>query len=222
MKTNRKKTLVAREGLPFIFGFTLIGSLLLLLPFRVSFVFGWVSFAFALFCCIFFRDPEREIFQDSSFILAPGDGRILELTEETSPYFSGKAKVVKIFLSIFNVHIQRSPIAGEVKETRYCKGKFLDARHPRASWENENNSILIENETARVVVKQIAGLIARRIVLWVQKGQKLRAGEKLGLIRFGSQVDLFLPMDVHVCVSPGDRVVGGVTVIGTKLEKEKK
>lgn len=169
-----------------------------------------------IFCIFFFRDPERNPTQDPRFVISPGDGRVMEVTEETHLMTGGKVKVVRIFLSIFNVHVQHSPISGKVAKIEYQKGKFLDARNPRAAHENENNSILIENDSMKVIVKQIAGLIARRIVCHVRLGQDLRAGQKLGLIRFGSQVDVYLPTDLEVCVVPGDRVVSGVSLLAVK------
>ncbi len=136
-----------------------------------------------------------------------------EVTLEQTPYFSDQARVVKIFLSVFDVHIQRSPIAGAVTDTEYRKGKFLDARDPKAALENESHTFIIENERQRVAVKQVAGLIARRIVPWARKGMSVGQGERIGLIRFGSQVDLFFHGGTDVVVKPGDRVVGGMTVI---------
>jgi phosphatidylserine decarboxylase len=114
---------------------------------------------------------------------------------------------------VFDVHVQRSPISGKVVKVEYQNGKFLDARNPRASLENEKNSILIENADFKIVVTQIAGFIARRIVCWVKEGSQLHPGERYGLIRFGSQVDVLLPPSVQVVVKVGDRVVSGETVL---------
>ena len=212
---------VAKEGLPFIWFLVAAGTVLMLFPFRVLQVLSVLSFALAIFAAFFFRDPERTIRQDPFWILAPGDGRILEVTEEASPYLPGKFRVVKIFLSIFDIHVQRSPISGRVKSIEYKKGKFLDARDPLASLENENNTILIENERTAILVKQIAGFIARRIACWVRPGQSVRAGERVGLIRFGSQVDIFVPQDVELCVAKGDSVAGGVSVVAILKENMK-
>ena len=161
-----------------------------------------------------FCDPERESIVDPSFILAAGDGRIMEVVQEDRAEFGGKVNVVRIFLSIFNVHIQRAPIAGKVTKVEYRKGKFLDARNPRACFDNECNTVWIENEHCKVAVKQIAGFIARRIVCKVKVGQELAMGQRIGLIQFGSQVDLYLPKDVEVCVSKGDHMIGGVSPVG--------
>jgi phosphatidylserine decarboxylase len=184
-----------------------------LLPYRISRLAGALFFLLVLFCLYFFRDPERDPAQDPSFILAPGDGRVLEVAEEKNARLGGNAKVVRIFLSIFDVHVQRSPISGRISEIEYRKGKFYDARHPSACLENERNSILIEGDHLKAVVVQIAGFIARRIVCWVRQGEPVRIGGRLGLIRFGSQVDLFLPENVEICVKKGDRVAGGMTVV---------
>jgi len=166
-----------------------------------------------MFCVYFFRDPETDLISDPSFIIAPGQGRILELAEESNIHMGGPSRVVKIFLSIFDIHVQRSPISGKVVRVEYKKGKFLDARNPIASFENEQNSIVIENEYTKVVVKQIAGFIARRIICWVRPGQEVKAGQRIGLIRFGSQVDLFLPKEIELCVERDETVSCGVSVI---------
>ena len=204
---------IAKEGLPFISGFLLAGGLLSLIPVPFTRLLGLLLFVLSVFSCFFFRDPERTAPLDPAVVLAPGDGVVLEVSEEESPYWSGKAQVVKIFLSIFNVHVQRSPIAGKVVQVDYRKGKFLDARDPRAAFENEQNAILIEGSLHKIAVKQIAGLIARRIVCWARPGQNLAAGQRLGLIRFGSQVDLVLPADLEVCVRKGEKMTGGVSVV---------
>lgn len=213
MSKRANKLPVAKEGFPFIFGLLFAGLIFVLIPFVFFYFLSLTSFLLAAFCVYFFRDPERASSQDPSVILSPGDGRVLEVRDEVTPYFEGKAKVIKIFLSIFDVHIQRSPMAGKVLKIDYNKGKFLDARDERAAFENENNAIVIQTKKSKMVVKQIAGFIARRIVCWVQTGEEIEVGQKLGLIRFGSQVDLILPMDVEVCVSEGDRLFGGISVV---------
>ncbi len=174
---------------------------------------AWIAIAGAIFSAFFFRDPDRRPDQDPRFILAPGDGKIMEVVTEEHAFFGGKTRVVRIFLSVFDVHIQHSPIAGRIAKVEYRKGKFLDARDPRAAHENENNSIYIEGPQMKVIVKQIAGLIARRIICKVKIADNVIVGQRLGLIRFGSQVDVYLPMDVEVCVAKGDRVVSGVSVL---------
>ncbi|OGR83336.1 MAG: phosphatidylserine decarboxylase [Elusimicrobia bacterium RIFCSPLOWO2_01_FULL_54_10] len=204
---------IASEGYPFIFGLGAAVFACFLIGHTVGNAAGWILLAAAFFCIFFFRDPPRNPAQDPRYIISPGDGRVMEVTEENHPLFTGKVRVIRIFLSIFNVHVQHSPIAGKVSFIEYRKGKFLDARNPRAAHENENNSILIENGQVKVLVKQVAGLIARRISCQVKMGQQVQVGQKLGLIRFGSQVDVYLPLDLEVCVAPGDRVVSGVSMI---------
>ncbi|OGR80759.1 MAG: phosphatidylserine decarboxylase [Elusimicrobia bacterium RIFCSPLOWO2_01_FULL_64_13] len=204
---------IAREGFPFILSFLAGACLLIPIPMTVCRVLGAILLILALFSTYFFRDPAQAVPQDPGAILAPGDGRVLEVAEEWSPELGGRAKVIRIFLSIFDIHVQRSPISGIIGDIRYITGKFLDARDPRASFENEQNLIVIEQSGGRVVVRQIAGFIARRIACWVRSGQPVDAGERIGLIRFGSQVDLAVPEDSVICVSKGERVIGGASVV---------
>lgn len=214
MSTSYRKWLpLALEGLPFIIGFLVAAVIFFFLPHPAFTYLAVISFLLSLFCLNFFRDPNRVVPSDPLYLLSPGDGVVTEVTLEQTPYFSEPARVVKIFLSVFDVHIQRSPIAGAVTDTEYRMGKFLDARDPRAALENESHTFIIENERQRVAVKQVAGLIARRIVPWARKGMSVGQGERIGLIRFGSQVDLFFHGSADVVVKPGDRVVGGMTVI---------
>ena len=132
-------------------------------------------------------------------------------------FLKGEAQMVAIFLSVFDVHVQRSPITGEIKHVQYTKGKFLDARKPESAEVNENRVIGIESTDGfRVVVRQVAGLIARRIVGWVDGGARLSKGERIGMIRFGSRVELFLPLDCEVLAKVGDYAKGGETVIARR------
>ena len=204
---------VSAEGYPFVIGLALAGFAMFFMHHPLGDALGWLFIAGSAFCIFFFRDPLRFPDQDPRFVLSPGDGKVMEVVLEDHPYFGGNARVIRIFLSIFDVHVQHSPIAGRVSRVVYQRGKFLDARDPKAAHENENNSIFIENDRTKAVVKQIAGLIARRIVCKVRVGENLKAGQKLGLIRFGSQVDLYLPMDVEVCVASGDAVASGISVV---------
>ena len=171
-----------------------------------------------VFTISFFRDPERRIPADANLIIAPGDGKIVEISTVNEPHFlKGEAKMVAIFLSVFNVHVQRAPVAGAIKLVKYNPGKFLDARHPKASAENENCVIGIETADGyRVAVRQIAGLIARRIVGWSAEGATLQKGERYGMIRFGSRVELFLPVDAQIAVQVGEDAKGGETIIARR------
>lgn len=206
-------TNIAKEGYPFVGGFLAAGVFLFLWHNRLADAVGWISFIGAAFCVYFFRDPQRNPQDDQRFVLSPGDGRVLAVAEENHPFFPAKVKVIRIFLSIFDVHVQHAPISGKVAKIEYRRGKFLDARDPKAAFENESNSIYIEGESKKVVVRQIAGLIARRIACQVKVGETVRIGQKLGMIRFGSQVNLYVDSELEVCVAAGDRVTSGVSVV---------
>lgn len=170
------------------------------------------------FTISFFRDPERQMPVAGKFIVAPADGRVVEIKTANEPYFlKGDATMVAIFLSIFDVHVQRAPIDGTIKFVQYNKGRFLDARHPQASLANENRVAGIESADGfRVTVRQVAGLIARRIVGWADTGATLAKGERIGMIRFGSRVELFLPPGTEVAVKVGDYAKGGETIIARR------
>lgn len=172
-----------------------------------------VFFLLLWFCVNFFRDPVRVIPTEPDLLVCPADGKVMEVRRIDDP-FVGPAWEVLIFLNIFNVHSQRSPFTAEAKvgKITYHPGKFLAAYAPKASLENEQNWIEMEGPAGRrVVVKQIAGLIARRVLCWVTQGQTVPAGEKIGFIRFGSQVDLIFPASAEVLVKPGQAVAGGET-----------
>lgn len=177
----------------------------------------WIAGVFGillLFVTYFFRDPEREIPSDTNVVVSPADGKVVEIVTEKDPILGKSFKRISIFLSVFNVHIQRMPISGKIEKVLYNQGKFLAAFNHKASLDNEQNTILISNGKTHVLVKQIAGLIARRLVCWVQSGDKLEKGQRFGLIRFGSRVDLFLPENSRITVAIGDRVEGGSSVMG--------
>ena len=173
---------------------------------------GWTLFAGAGFCAFFFRDPERRPPDDGMALLAPADGRVTEAgpTNEGEP----GTQRVSIFLSIFDVHINRAPAAGEIRAVRYREGAFRAAFRKDAAERNERNELEMTNERGTIRIRQIAGVVARRIVCRVRAGDRLARGERFGLIRFGSRTDLLLPPGVSVSVRPGDRVRGGLTVIG--------
>ena len=168
-----------------------------------------------LFILYFFRDPYREIKVDEKTFVSPADGTVMDITEiYEDEFIKGKAKKITIFLSIFNVHINRCPISGKVAYTSYRPGKYLPAFKPHASEENERNTIGIENDITKALVHQITGLIARRIVCWSKKGDKISQGEKFGLIKFGSCTELIVPENVEIHVKKGDIVRGGTTILG--------
>lgn len=173
---------------------------------------GILILLLAAFVTGFFRDFNRPTVLDPNLIYSPGDGKILEAGAVSEGPYAGWT-IVRIFLSVFDVHVQRSPVSGRVKELAYQKGLFLDARDPDAHFRNEQNSMTVISENGPVIVKQIAGLIARRIVCWAKAGDQLTQGARYGLIRFGSQVDIFFPANAELQVSVGDKVVGGLTVL---------
>lgn len=179
---------------------------------------GGISAVLLLFTISFFRDPHRATPTDPKVIISPADGTIVEIRTVHEPYFlNSEATMVAIFLSVLDVHVQRAPIDGEIKFVKYHKGKFLDARDMNASLENENRVIgLVGADGFRVTVRQIAGLIARRIVGWADPGAKLAKGERLGMIRFGSRVELFLPPGIPVTAKVGDYAKGGETVLARR------
>ena len=202
---------LAKEGFVFIIPLLVVAILMFLLSFY------WVAFFFGLgflFVTWFFRDPERHIPNEPNVIVSPADGKITEIITEKEPINGELCKRVTIFLSVFNVHVNRVPIAGTIEEIRYNPGKFLAAFNPKASMDNEQNIILINNGKTHIFVKQIAGLIARRIVCWPKKGDYYELGQRYGLIRFGSRVDILLPETTKLSVTCGDNVSGGKSIIG--------
>ncbi|HRI04414.1 MAG TPA: phosphatidylserine decarboxylase [Pyrinomonadaceae bacterium] len=195
---------MVREGIPFI-----------LIPVVIAAGFGWfglwpvavVFAAVALFMMYFFRDPERTVPQDAGLIVSAADGVVtrIDLTDST--------KLVSVFLSPLDVHINRSPITGTIKEINYTRGKKMPATKDEASLVNERNALVIEGEGLTVTCTQIAGILARRIVCWPKAGDNLIRGQKFGLIKFSSRTDLLMPASVELMVKVGDRVKGGETVI---------
>lgn len=201
---------LARESIPFIVIPAVLGVLSLV------FGFWYLTIIFALvvaFMAYFFRDPRRVPPKDSNVVVAPADGRITRIKTLASD--NGESSTfVSIFLSPFDVHINRSPIAGEVVDISYSPGKFLMATNEKASLVNEQNALVIKGERVTVVCKQIAGILARRVVCWTTKGDNLALGQRFGMIKFSSRTDLILPANVNVTITEGSRVTGGVTVIG--------
>ena len=167
----------------------------------------------AAFMAYFFRDPRRAVPAGADVVVSPADGRVTRV-EKVSPEDAVSATVVSIFLSPFDVHINRSPIAGHITSVNYTKGRFMIATRDEASLVNEQNSLTIRGEKITVTCKQIAGVLARRIVCWKRAGDTLELGERFGLIKFGSRTDLTLPAEVEVLVEVGARVRGGVSLIG--------
>jgi phosphatidylserine decarboxylase len=193
-----------------------------LVPFVLAVLLGWAGWVkaalflglVAAFMAFFFRDPERTAPAMPGAILAPADGRVVDVRLGVDDPFVGSAQALSIFLSPLDVHVNRSPLAGLVVGVEYRPGAKMAAFRPEASERNERTTIAIQGEAARVVVRQIAGVLARRIVCRVRPGDKLASGERFGLIKFGSRTDLIMPASVRLSVKRGDRVRGGSTVVG--------
>jgi len=202
---------VASEGWPFIIPLAIVTALLFALGWKNTAV---VSLALTLFVLYFFRDPERTVPQGTGAVVSPADGRVIVVKDIFEPtYLKQEVKQISIFLSVFNVHVNRSPISGTVETVKYNPGKFHVASVDKASLDNEQTAMVISDGKHRVLVKQIAGLIARRIVCYAEPGDAIRTGERYGLIRFGSRVDIFLPKDADLKVKVGDRVSGARDII---------
>ena len=204
---------VARAGYPLIFSaafvtliFALLGMTYLTLLCLV------ITFCF----CGFFRDPDRAIPNNAGCIVSPADGKVILVVDvERTPFYEGSCKKISIFMSVFNVHVNRIPFNGTVKEVRHRSGKFLAANLDKASLQNEHNAVFLEAEDSkRLCVVQVAGLIARRIICKVQPGDDLVRGQRYGLICFGSRLDVYLPENTEVKVAVGDKVKAGASIIG--------
>ncbi|MBR0060890.1 MAG: phosphatidylserine decarboxylase [Selenomonadaceae bacterium] len=168
----------------------------------------------ACYCIYFFRNPARTIPADENLIVSPADGTVQDVVDVESDFVKSPCRKVIIFLSVFDVHVNRSPIAGEIKIQKYICGRFRPAYKDSVGFENERHLIGIENEKIRVTVTQIAGILARRIVSWVTLDDKLEKGELYGLIRFGSCTEIVVPANVEILVKKGDKVRGGESIIG--------
>jgi len=164
-----------------------------------------------LFVFYFFRDPERAIPTDPGAVVSPADGKVVAIVEESFDSVPGRR--ISIFLSIWNVHVQRAPVAGRIEKVVYRPGKFMGAFRSAASTENEQNVIYIHTPQGTMVFKQIAGAIARRVLCWKSPGDEVALGQRVGLIRFGSRVDVWLPMDAQIVVKRGKNVAGGASII---------
>jgi len=168
----------------------------------------------ALWVAYFFRDPERKGERGAQLVVAPADGRLIMMTEVNEPAFvEGPAIRLSIFMNVFNVHVNRYPVDGVIRYVHYNKGRFLNAATEKSSIENEQMSVGIESGSKRILVRQIAGLIARRIVTYSRVGEAVKQGDRMGIIRFGSRVDVFLPPNARVRAKVGDLTTAGVTVL---------
>ena len=201
------------EGYPFIGGFALASLIL----FWIWTPLGWLGTALTVWCALFFRDPVRVTPNREGLVVSPADGRVSMITQAVPPAELGLGDKalprISIFMSVFNCHVNRSPVAGRIDRIAYRPGKFVNAELDKASEDNERNSLVISTPGGRIGVIQIAGLVARRIVSFVREGQELAAGERFGLIRFGSRLDVFLPEGGKPLVSEGQTAVAGETVL---------
>ena len=208
----------AREGVPFIAIAAVLALAALIFATRRGGWPGWlltaVMIVVAVWVAYFFRDPERAGERGDRVVTSPADGKVVLITEVDEPAFiHGRALRVSIFMNVFNVHVNRYPVSGTVKYVQYNPGKFLNAAVEKSSLENEQRSVGIESGPYRILVRQIAGLIARRIVTYSREGERVEQGERMGLIRFGSRVDVFLPVDATVRVKIGELTTAGTTVV---------
>jgi phosphatidylserine decarboxylase len=208
---NYPHPIIAREGWPFLAGSVVIA---LLLSIFVGGIIAFLAWIIALFVLQFFRDPAREIPQDVGAVLSPADGRIVAVERVNDPYVQREAIKVSVFMNVFNVHSNRSPVDGTVQQVRYFPGKFVNADLDKASTENERNAVWLKTAIGTdITLVQVAGLIARRILCYVKAGDVLMRGQRYGFIRFGSRVDVYLPLDASVKVSIGDKVSATTTIL---------
>jgi phosphatidylserine decarboxylase len=200
---------MVRDG--YIYGVSLLAVAVVLAWATGNWAWAIPPVLLAAFFLWFFRDPQRAIPSGAGLIVSPGDGRVTETATIATP--GGPRQRISIFLSVFNVHVNRSPIAGVLTGVRYQKGKYLNAMNPHSADQNEQNIAVVAGEGIEVTFKQIAGLLARRIVFNPQPGDRLERGQRVGLIKFGSRVDVVLPAEAVLRVKVGDRVMGGASVL---------
>jgi len=207
------------EGLPFITGFGGVALLLYVIAESSHslflFLLSGVALLLALFSLYFFRNPSRRVPAVDGGVVAPADGTVIFLGDAVEEHLNEEMTKISIFMSVFSVHINRAPITGRIIDNFYVPGKFLDVRDARATFENERNGLVIETSAGlKLVVVQVAGLIARRIVCYPLVGQMMLQGQRYGLIRFGSRLDVYLPKVAVVQVTMGQKTVAGETVLG--------
>lgn len=196
---------IAKEGYPYIFVLSGLTLIFFVLGYRWA---GACFLVLALFVTYFFRDPSRQFTGNEKQVASPADGKVISIREENG------SQALSIFLSVFDVHVNRSPLSGKITDVDYHKGKFLIAFDEKASTENERNSVTVDRDGQKVRFVQIAGLVARRIIFWKKEGDQVSTGERVGLIKFGSRVDVFFPKGSKISVHVGDRVRAGETVLG--------
>ena len=208
---------IAKEGIPFILFFAFCTLIFALIDFKILSI---LFLALTFFVLNFFRDPERYPPSDENVVVSPADGKVVEIKKVLDPIRNIEKSRISIFMNIFNVHVNRSPVSGEIKEIKYIPGKFFNAELDKSSEKNERNLINIKSNHGDFTVVQIAGLIARRIVCWVKKGDKVLIGQRIGMIKFGSRVDLYIPSGYEIIINKGQKVVAGLTILAKKQGKD--
>jgi phosphatidylserine decarboxylase len=202
---------IAREGWPFLAIALVVAVALSLASWWLLAIVAWLAFLFVL---QFFRDPPRDVPAQPNAVLSPADGRVVRIGKARDPYLDRDALMISVFMNVFNVHSNRSPVDGTVAEAWYHPGSFVNAALEKASTDNERNALkLVTSSGAQVMCVQIAGLIARRILCYVKRGDVLARGQRYGFIRFGSRVDLYLPLDAVPRASVGDKVYATETIV---------
>lgn len=202
--------IIAKEGWPYL---ALVGIIALLVHYLGGLAWSWPLWIIFIFVLQFFRDPQRIPALGRDLVLSPADGRIVVVAKATDPYAGREAVKISVFMNVFNVHSNRSSVNGLVREIQYFPGKFVNADLDKASTENERNAVVIDANGQIVTLVQVAGLIARRILCYIHVGDRLKAGERYGFIRFGSRVDVYLPLTAEPLVSVGDKVFATNTAL---------
>ncbi len=202
--------IIAKEGWPYL---ALVGAITLLVHYLGGIAWSWPLWIIFFFVLQFFRDPQRIAALGRDLVLSPADGRIVVVEKTNDPYAGREALKISVFMNVFNVHSNRSAVNGLVKEIQYFPGKFVNADLDKASTENERNAVVIDANGQIVTLVQVAGLIARRILCYIHVGDRLKAGERYGFIRFGSRVDVYLPVSAEPLVSVGDKVFATNTAL---------
>ena len=208
--TSYPHPLIAREGWPHL-------AIATVFALAVSYFFGWwswIAWVIVIFILQFFRDPPRTAPEGQGLVLSPADGRVIKVEKTHDPYLGREAILISVFMNVFNVHSNRSPVDGVISDIWYFPGKFVNADLDKASSDNERNAMYIKTASGRdITCVQVAGLIARRILCYVSKGDALAKGQRYGFIRFGSRVDIYLPLDAKVKASIGDTVAATSTIL---------
>lgn len=211
MNGNYPHPIIAREGWPFL---AISAAIALALSFTSWWPLALLAWLAVIFVGQFFRDPRRPVPTQDNAVLSPADGRVVFVDRARDPYLQRDALKISIFMNVFNVHSNRSPVDGTVKQAWYCAGSFFNADLDKASLENERNALWLRTRSGQdVTCVQVAGLVARRILCYVAAGAELARGQRFGFIRFGSRVDLYLPLDAELKAALGDKVTAGETII---------